>query len=429
MPYFKCTQKVLDLLGIDTAPKVADDDRLTPGLGSWYVNCFSAKRRFNLLFMNERTCFSFLVVGLLKEDVLRIDEIFRCEFARALAYKGYQEQTIGKIMEEYATWTIARTSNRRLLGTMNDYAFLYDASRIHRLEEESHDAMIKRVNEAPMRVLDYRAASDVLRELWPVKNAPGKPGTVIQFDPALRSMFDSLREYYDEQIDWSPEITCAWVESFLLNRVAQGSTAAECSIIYDDIFGLIQYCERSDTKTPDKMPWWEFSVMLEWLDSHFLIPDRFDLTLRNARRILSTIRDFVTFLVEKKEIESTGQINQAYDWICGGKKLRLVTEIPYTGDEVWTELYPPGKDGIVFRMQDYWLVMLYIDHDKDWDRVRNSLSGAADHEKKEQLLDDLCARLASIGYDSPLRLLHGDVYKHEIEAAWRWLRGESQVAR
>jgi len=55
---------------------------------------------------------------------------------------------------------------------------------------------------------------------------------------------------------------------------------------------------------------------------------------------------------------------------------------------------------------------------------RLTLKATRDHVEKQRLLDDMLHRLSVIGDDDPLALLYEDVYQHEVDAAWRWLRGE-----
>jgi len=68
----------------------------------------------------------------------------------------------------------------------------------------------------------------------------------------------------------------------------------------------------------------------------------------------------------------------------------------------------------------------HVEHGKNWNDGRLTLKAACDHLEKQRLLDDMLHRLSIIGYDNPLALLHDDVYQHEVDAAWRWLRGEKK---
>jgi len=431
MAYLKCTQKILTKLGITSAEKVADDVPVGRSLGSWYVNSIILNRRTAVLFVNERTYYSLLVPGMTKARFADIANVFRQALSRALAGEGYSGATIAAIMNEYATLDMARTSSRRILGTMNEYALMYRVEPAIDADQAVVDAAIRKMNRIILGACDYRYSSDLLFELWPLDGAdaprPKSNGRRSQpSDPEIAAFFATVREQYAEDGETPPGIKQDWVESWLQEKAAAGSTAVDLASFFDDIFAFSSYFERSEHVTPDKMPWWEYSVMLEWIDSHFLVPERYDLTLTNARRILGTLREFLQYLATRHEIANSGGIDEAWRRICAGRTLALVREIPYAGTEFWTAVYPPGKDGVAFRIVDFWLILLYVEHGKNWNGVRLTLKAARDHREKQGQLADLLHRLSIIGYDNPLALLHEDVYQHEVDAAWRWLRGEKQ---
>lgn len=65
MLQFRCTQKAITQLRLTAR----DLDECVPGdtqLGNWYMNLFTLDRRKTFIFMNERTLFSFIVVGIKK---------------------------------------------------------------------------------------------------------------------------------------------------------------------------------------------------------------------------------------------------------------------------------------------------------------------------------------------------------------------------
>ncbi|MCL6600930.1 MAG: trigger factor, partial [Alicyclobacillus macrosporangiidus] len=129
--------------------------------------------------------------------------------------------------------------------------------------------------------------------------------------------------YYDG-IDWEPVIKRDWVESYL-NVLHFNRRTDELVDAWEDIHALILYIERTVYTTVSELPWWEYSVALEWIYDHIWIPERFDVNLENARRMIGRWRDFYTYLAKTwcKGLD-LGPIEQAYQKICAGDKLKLI---------------------------------------------------------------------------------------------------------
>ncbi|EOK5742736.1 hypothetical protein ACM6WG_004276, partial [Vibrio vulnificus] len=76
MYQLRCTKKVQDALGLKPADLTeVQDENFT--IGNWYVNLFTADRRKCLVFMEEKTLMSFVLVGYRKEHAKDIGKIFK----------------------------------------------------------------------------------------------------------------------------------------------------------------------------------------------------------------------------------------------------------------------------------------------------------------------------------------------------------------
>ena len=494
MAYLKCTRKVLDKLGLKTAPKVPEVIPDGAALGDWYVHCFRLERRTAVVFINERTLFTVLVPGVTKPGFAKLGTIFREALAAALGNEGYPEERIARVLEEYTALEIARTSNRSILGTLNDIVF-----QIELAVEDDFDgdlaAEIMRINRGPLLRRPFFCALDALLEVLPlpgharhadrnnfaapqvepppfagtvagfpqpvlvknecpaavpavdipgafkpvlVKNgrdnaaAPAAPGPGARPCPvgvapdgaALDNFLAMLRKQYASPGGAHAVFRRDWIEDWFKARAAAGESVAEFEIMHDDLFAFDEYCARCGTKSVAALPWWEYSLMLEWVESHFLVGDRFDLTLKNARRFLGNLQRFIGDLAARKKIGGSGGIDEAYRRICGGRRLVLVRDIPFTGAEEWLDIVPEGKrTAVSFRIVDFWLILLYSECGRDWTALRARLASGWQPTEKARQLDDFLARLKKAGRDDPFGLLHQDVYRHELEAAWRWVDG------
>lgn len=233
----------------------------------------------------------------------------------------------------------------------------------------------------------------------------------------------SVRAYY-ESIDWEPVIMHDWVEAYINSLCANGRTE-EIGDAWEDIHALILYIERTTYKKLSELPWWEYSVAIEWINSHIWVPERFDVTLKNVRRMMGRWRDFYEYLsntwlnVEGMDLEP---IAQAYQTVCGGKKLKLVEKIPYTGDEIWLGTSRAGSDEVVdFTMAEFWLVIAYSELGESWDKLEAELKTVPSVREKRKRLQSLREKLRLAGYsDNPIDLVRIYVGDDDVEDAERW---------
>ena len=112
---FRCTRRLIAKL---QAPIVNDPPEPTTRLGDWYGNVlFSGHHRF-LMFVSERSLLPVLMPLRERNQLL---PNFRARLAELLLHLCIPEKDVTKELSEMAEVVIARTANRSLLGTMNDF--------------------------------------------------------------------------------------------------------------------------------------------------------------------------------------------------------------------------------------------------------------------------------------------------------------------
>lgn len=116
MILIQCTQKLLKEVGQEYKEVVIP----TFPLGCWHANLITIDRRKCVLFTNDPTRYSFLVPCLRKPDLQRLDHVFRQNFFRCLVNEGIAQEDFEKALEEIQEIGFTRTSNRSILGTMNE---------------------------------------------------------------------------------------------------------------------------------------------------------------------------------------------------------------------------------------------------------------------------------------------------------------------
>jgi len=119
----RCTKKLLTRLG----PKVTLGEATpTTGLGDWYANLLYRPGSQVVLFVNERSLLPVLVPASPSGGL-----VLRCREATAelLLNLGVPATVVEAEAREMEEVRIGETASRRVLGSMNDFAYLMDAYR------------------------------------------------------------------------------------------------------------------------------------------------------------------------------------------------------------------------------------------------------------------------------------------------------------
>lgn len=111
-----CTQKLLAEI---------PDRLIDPSASgeSWHANLLRIDRRKCVLFTHDATLYSVFVPGLKKAEFERLDEVFgQCLF-KALLRDEFPQTQIERMLEACRVIRFTRSSNRSVLGSMNDIRF------------------------------------------------------------------------------------------------------------------------------------------------------------------------------------------------------------------------------------------------------------------------------------------------------------------
>ena len=123
MVVFRCTHKVLKEMGLK--PKeLADDVGENQVLGAWYVNLLWVRGKKCLQFMHEPTAFSFLMTSVARKDIRDIGSLFEAGAVAVLADEGIDPRFLFALRRDCRNSQVATTKNRRVLGSMNEQAFV-----------------------------------------------------------------------------------------------------------------------------------------------------------------------------------------------------------------------------------------------------------------------------------------------------------------
>jgi len=158
-----CTQALLKLLRIK--PDETQDSLTRAPLGDWYAHLLWIERKKCILFTNEETLFSFPALDIKKTDLADTNTFFRENLRRGLEAIGIIGTSASKLLLTLGEEARSKTTNRSVLGSMNDYAFQY------RVYVETQGGlrhcdmleMTRAINESPMSAIGYDSGTQRLR--------------------------------------------------------------------------------------------------------------------------------------------------------------------------------------------------------------------------------------------------------------------------
>ena len=165
MVVLRCTQKLLvRLKQVGDLPAVESTTRL----GDWYGNILRIGRRQYLLFISER---SRLPVVLPIRDAKRLGMAFPDAVCAVMAMVGLSAADIAEERSRMSEIAFARTTNRSLLGTLNDFAFMAQQGSRNRAEPESPEELMRFLAQTPILPLNGASPIELTRAAFETRSA------------------------------------------------------------------------------------------------------------------------------------------------------------------------------------------------------------------------------------------------------------------
>ena len=136
-------------------------------LGSWHANMIYIDGKKCVLFINDKTLFNFIVPNVPRAEIRELSKVFIHNLAFVLSSEGISEKMTAKVLFEYESIEYADTTNKSVLGSLNDLAFHYK----HRIESEGgiHSyaipSIINQLNHMPMGALEYVFPIEALKSI------------------------------------------------------------------------------------------------------------------------------------------------------------------------------------------------------------------------------------------------------------------------
>ena len=167
MQLIKCTKKLQKEIGLKAAALSTSEPAFSY-LAGWHANLIFIHRRKCILFVNDKTLFSFIIPDVSRTQIKELSGLFASHLACILAEEDFSAPVREKILGEYANIEYASTNNKSVLGSMNDLAYHYQEYILSEggVHSSSIPGIIKQLNRMPMGALNYTLPIEALKKLY-----------------------------------------------------------------------------------------------------------------------------------------------------------------------------------------------------------------------------------------------------------------------
>lgn len=154
----QATKKMQDFIGVKTA-EVPDE---TEQFQSWHANLFYLNRKKCLLLTHNESIYSLFLYNVSKKEVPTLTERIKEQLKEQMRRDDFTIAQIAYMVESLAEIRYAKTSDRRVLGYMND---MVHAVKWYAEYEGTVDVsdLNRRINETPYKKADYAYSKDELK--------------------------------------------------------------------------------------------------------------------------------------------------------------------------------------------------------------------------------------------------------------------------
>jgi len=152
-----CTKKLLDRVGL---PAMSAAQPPTTVLGNWYATALFWRPQV-ALFVNERTL---LPVLMPLAPATTLPKRFPRELATLLAMHQADQVFIAAEVASMSEVSVAKTANRSVVGTMNEFAFLAAVYREH-MGTSDLLTISMRLAETPCSAIKHNSPSELIKEV------------------------------------------------------------------------------------------------------------------------------------------------------------------------------------------------------------------------------------------------------------------------
>lgn len=166
MAAFQCTKLLLDHLGIKVVSNESVGSRDST-LGDWYAKLMIRDRHKVVLWINEQTLFSFIMLKVPAKKPEHFYLGFMHGLAMSLQLEGIPLPHVEHILREYdSPMECTSTSNKSVVASRNQVGkdFEHMVWYVHGFKYCNIGELIHQLNNTPRKAIGFRFASDLVRE-------------------------------------------------------------------------------------------------------------------------------------------------------------------------------------------------------------------------------------------------------------------------
>jgi len=153
----QATKKLQDFLGIKENEVPHDEDVMS----LWHGNIFMIGRKKCLLLTHNESYYSVFVYGVTKKQMKELPSIVKKFLQELLRSDGFTLEQIVKMSESVESIAYAKTSDKKVLGVMNDMVHMLKYFNM----TEDELSLSARINQIPYKRKDFASPKEVLKSL------------------------------------------------------------------------------------------------------------------------------------------------------------------------------------------------------------------------------------------------------------------------
>lgn len=161
----QATKKLQDMVGVKTTELPKEPDAFI----SWHGNIFMIGRKKCLLVTHNESLYSIFLYGVTKKEMKNLAEILKSRLAELLRRDDFILPQIVKMLESIESIRYMKTSDRSVMGNMNDMVHML--KYLNMTEDEL--ALSRRINHTPYSKGKFHFPRDILKRLMSEEKTVG----------------------------------------------------------------------------------------------------------------------------------------------------------------------------------------------------------------------------------------------------------------
>jgi hypothetical protein len=166
MIQLRLTEKLRKEFGISPSSLI-EPTECHEGLGSWTLNLFKVRNQKAIIFVNDKTLYSFIIYKIRKDKFFNLVVYFVNGFTQLLEFDGFNEQEINHLTKGCNKICFTKTYSKSVLGNVNDLVWHYQMHVLDYGDFKHADVgnIIYKLNRMPQKNIGWSYSIDVVKKI------------------------------------------------------------------------------------------------------------------------------------------------------------------------------------------------------------------------------------------------------------------------